>query len=424
MRAHAPVLVLIVVVAGGIFINALGAEFIWDDHYTIVRNEQIRDLRRAATSFGPGYWRRIREIGGPMAYRDYRPVQEVSFAADYAVWGLNPAGYHITSILVHVANAVLLYFLAHRILGSRRGAAFCALLFAAHPVHVEPIVWTGARSALLALLFMLASMLLYLRHIEHPRTRPGAVLHMAALACFALALCSKASALVLPAVLAVYVWRFPVPGRRWAYLALLPFVAIAAALFALNQALPEQTENVLRLPLRLHLLTAVGTVGVYLRLLVMPVGLCLVHHFGVPQSAWDPQVLRALPWGLALLAGIVVAFRRSRVAFLALAWMLIAMAPVSNLVILGRPIAEPRAYVPSVGFCLLVGLLLLRLPELARARSAHTALQRLSLALCVSTLALYSGLTVVRNLDWADRVRLYRDTLAKNPRSATAHFNL
>jgi tetratricopeptide (TPR) repeat protein len=422
MREHAAVLILVVVIGGGIFINARRTPFLLDDRYIIVHNEQIRDLRRAAASFGLQYWLRQRARGEPMGFRDYRPVTELSFALDYAIWQLNPLGYHVTSILTHVANCVLVYFLALRILGTRHAAAFSSLLFAAHPIHVEPIVWAKARAALLALLFVLAAILLYVRYLERPRA--AAALYAGSLTCFALALCSQASGLVLPVLLALYLWCFPVPGRRRAFLALVPFVGLVALFFALNETLPDDPTNFLPMTSQMHLLTIVATPGPYLRLLVLPINLCLSHHFSIPMSADAPVVLRALPWELALIFALVLTFRRSKTAFFALAWMPIAMVPVSNIVPLGRPIAEPRAYLPSVGFCLLVALVLHAVPALARTRGGRRTLHRLSLALCASLVALYSGLTVARNLDWTDAGRLHRDTLAKNPRSVGAHIEL
>ncbi|MGD8240856.1 MAG: tetratricopeptide repeat protein [Armatimonadota bacterium] len=417
-------LILVALVAGGIFVNALGAEFLWDDHYIIVDNEQIRDLGQAARSFGLGYWRRIREIGGPMAYRDYRPVPEMSFAADYAIWGARPVGFHISSILVHAANSVLVYFFAHRIFGTRRGAAFCALLFAAHPLHVEAVVWTKARSVMLAVLFTLACLLLYLRHLEEPPGRRASALYAGSLVAFALALGCKATVALVPILLAVYLWCFPGRATRRGLFALLPLVGMAAALFALTASLPESPEPDLVVPPYPRLLSMVGTVGVYLRLLAVPVGLCVHHRFPVIESVDHPALLSALPWELLLLAGMVLAYRRSKIAFFGLAWILIGMAPLSNLIVLSRPIGELRGYGPSLGLCLVLALLLHNIPALARAQSARRGLLRLSMALCGLLVALYSGLVIARNVAWGDELRLMHDTVAKNPRSIMGYTTM
>ena len=138
MRAHVPALILVVVVAGGVFVNARRGVFLWDDDPIILNNPLIRSMGRALTSFAPRYWVRLRQLDRQQTGRQYRPVAEISFALDYALWGLNELGYHVTSILVHMANSVLVYFLAYRVLRRHKGAALCGLLFAAHPIHVEP----------------------------------------------------------------------------------------------------------------------------------------------------------------------------------------------------------------------------------------------------------------------------------------------
>ncbi|MGD8238117.1 MAG: tetratricopeptide repeat protein [Armatimonadota bacterium] len=425
MRRHAPVLILVVVIAGGVFANALGGDFVWDDNYIIGKNAEIREWRRALTCFGLNYWLRLRADSVGMKYRSYRPVPELTFALDYSIWKLNPFGFHITSVLVHVANSVLVYLLAYGIFGTRRGAAFCAVLFAAHPIHVEAVVWAKARSAPLALLFMLAALLLYRRYAGRSSGAAAAALHGGSLAAFGLALGCKESAIVLPVLLAVYLWCF-VPRRRLPrlLLGLLPFVGMAAVFFAVRAGLPPSPYPVLTAPLGHRLLTAFATVGQYLRLLVVPVGLCLNHDFGIVRWPHHPFILQALPWELPLAASIIVAYRRSKTALFALLWTLISLAPVSNLILLGRPIAEPRAYVPSVGFCLLASLLLLRLPALQPVPSARSALRKLSFALCGLLVVLYAGLTIARNTDWADHFRLFEDTIAKNPRSVTAYHSL
>ncbi len=168
MREHAGALILVVAVSGGIFVNALRADFVLDDGHIILSNESIRDLRLAPHFFTPRYWQAIYADYAAMPGRGYRPVPEVSFALDYAVWELKPLGFHLTNVLIHIANCVLVYFLAHRIFRDKLGALLCTLLFATHPVHVEAVVWVKARHDLLACAFMLLSALLYLRGVGPP----------------------------------------------------------------------------------------------------------------------------------------------------------------------------------------------------------------------------------------------------------------
>jgi tetratricopeptide (TPR) repeat protein len=414
MRGHGIGLALIVAVCLGAFVSALGNEFVWDDELIIVANHGIRDLKHPLKFFTPEYWRGIRADPRMMPNRGYRPLPELLFAVDHAVWGYNPLVYHAMSILVHMGNCVLLYLLALRVLRDTRAATFCALLFAAHPIHVEAVVWAKARSELLAVSFVLAAMLAYCRYIDGGERRRGWALYTASIAAFGLALMCKASAIVLPALFALYLWCYA-PRAKWraGLVGILPFVGVGAAFFAIDSTLPH-IPGVVQLEKASPFLTAIAALGVYLKLLVVPAGLCAHHRIHDVRGVLDPLVLRALPLGLALIGGAVVALWRSRVALFAVGWLIIGLAPLSGLQLLGRRVAELRAYLPSIGFCLLVALLLASAPALVSSRRLRQSLQRAGIAVCAFLVIAYTGLSAMRSLDWANKFTLWSDTLSKN----------
>lgn len=420
IRTHVGAIILIAAVCAASFANALQSEFFWDDVHIIRRNPGIRDLRNAPRFFVPRYWQEVYADYLGMPGRYYRPVPELTLAIDYALWKLKPVGYHRTSVVLHTANCLLLYFFAYRLFRSRRGALFCALLFAAHPIHVEAVTWAKARSTLLALLFMLSSVHLYTRWALSGTTAGNLALYVCSVVALGTAIICKASAVMLPPLLALYIWCV-IPRRklRRAIWGLLPLVGVVAAFFAFDSVIPKQIRPP-SLPLFHHLLTAISSFGFYVRLLVLPVGLCVHHFFLVVHALVVPQLLRTLPWVIAVIAGTLFAWRRSRIAFFALGWLIIASAPMSSLVFVGRPIGEQRAYVPSIGFCILVALLLHHLPVLATAAAARRALEKLGIVLCVMLVVTYVGLTVTRNMDWTTEFSLWRDTVEKNPLSDQA----
>ncbi len=426
MREHAVPLILIAIVSGAVFLNALPSQFVWSDNPMIVDNVHIRDLRNCPRFFAPQYWQMLDAQPRTMRGRAYRPLVEVSFAVDYAIWRLNPVGWHITSVLWHAVNCVLVYFLAFRIFGDKRAATFCALLFAAHPIHVEAVVWSKARSALLSFTLMFASLLLYLRYMAAARVGRAAWLYLGSIVAFLLAVTSRASAVVvMPALLVLCVWCL-IPRRRLrtGLVAVLPFVAVLGAFFAFRSFTPTTFEQTWPMSPYEHVLTMLDTVGVYLRLLLLPVGMCLHHPNPLPKSLWEPEAVVGLIALLLLVGATVAAFRRSKVAFFGLAWLLIGIAPISNVWLFPRLIGEPRAYGASVGFCLLLAALLHSLPSLSVIRSAVPALDKVAIALGVVVVAAYSGLTVDRNMDWRDNLTLWQDTVRKNPNSPEAHRNL
>ncbi len=352
-----------------------------------------------------------------MPQRGYRPIPELSFALQYALWGPNPVGFHAVSILLHAANCLLLYLLSLTILKDGRGAMFCALLFAAHPIHVEAVVWAKAQSELLALLFLFAAMLAFARYVGSAVSGKSRYLLLCSIAAYALALMCKPSAAILPALLALYVWCFvPRARRRRGCIALIPFAGVVGVFFAMKATLPYM-PNTPTVATGSSFLTGLSALGVYLRLLVIPAGLCAHHRVYTVVSVFDSTLLRVLPVGVALLVAAGVALRRSRVAFFALVWLIICLAPLSLMELMGRRVGELRAYTPSVGFCLLLAFLLSSLPALASARISRTSLSRAAAALCAFLVVAYAGLSAMRSLDWADPFTFWSDTLAKNPES-------
>ena len=178
---------------------ALFGEFLnWDDDVNFLNNTGFRGL-------GPAnlMWM-FTDLWG-----HYIPITWLTLGLDYVVWGLNPFGYHLTSLVIHSLNAVLFYRVVHVLLCWRApssthaiwAAAAAALFFSIHPLRVESVAWATERRDVLCGLFFLLSLLFYLRARREPRTaRRWLVLSVA---CFGLSLLSKAAGLLLPAVLLV-----------------------------------------------------------------------------------------------------------------------------------------------------------------------------------------------------------------------------
>ena len=171
-KQHILSVIALVFLCGIVFANTFENSFIWDDADLIAQNSYIRSLKNIPLFFTPQYWNHHQEIS---TKGQYRPVRTVTFALDYAFWKLNVKGYHLTNLLLHTLNVILIYFLMLRLLCLSSyeqrpketagwfdicGLAFAtAILFATHPIHVESIAWIKNRSDLLTLLFYLLSFL-------------------------------------------------------------------------------------------------------------------------------------------------------------------------------------------------------------------------------------------------------------------------
>src|SRR5258706_4745447 len=249
----------------------------------------------------------------------YWPLTWVSLALDYAAWGMNPSGYHLTSLLLHSANAALFYFVALRLMRLALGAedvpetplrlasGFAAMLFALHPLNVEAVAWASARGDVLSALFFFCVLLCYLNAATVRQEQYWRWM-TAAIAGYVLALLSKASVAPLPAVLLlldVYPlkrlgggpgkWFGPAARKIWREK--VPFILLALAAGAV--ALVGKREHLSSSSYGFWYRAAQILYGLafYLRKTVAPVGL---SHFYPLSGA-------SHPWGLGMSAVLLAA---------------------------------------------------------------------------------------------------------------------
>src|SRR6059036_1939464 len=194
-----PVLVALVTFAA--FLPALQNQFVnFDDDKNFLDNPHYRGLA----------WTHLRWMW-TTHQGHYIPLTWMTLGLDYLLWGMNPFGYHLTSLLLHAANAVAFFFVVRRILKralpgpSERGhalavsAGFAALVFAIHPLRVESVAWATERRDVLSGLFYLVTILVYLQACG--RAEPGRGWYWLSVALFACALLSKSMVVNLPVVL-------------------------------------------------------------------------------------------------------------------------------------------------------------------------------------------------------------------------------
>ena len=404
---------LLALVCFAAYANSVGSSFHWEDELFVKDNIHIRSARNLPDFFRPGY---VNVYESGMGQR-YRPLRTVSFVLDYALWQDRPSGYHLTNIALHAMAAELLWLLLLALGAGPMAALAGAMLFALHPLHTESIAYIKNRSDLLCALFYLSSMLAFVKAYAAAGWRRWTWLSVSVLAAAATFL-SKEMALALPFVvsaLAVTLY----PGREKA--GLLRAQVLCAGHYAVlcvyllfkefsmgggYSRFPGGTWE--------HFLFVLATVGGYIKLLFWPVSLSLDRVMLVGPL---------IPWGgasfvlLVIILAVYFAVRRDRLRLFLTVFLLFSLVPVSNLLYLvGRPFAEQRAYIPSMAFCALAGLLLQR----GAGRLSHARLKLLALAVLA---LLYAGRTIARNSDWRDETTLWRKT-AMSSRSARAYHNL
>lgn len=286
---------------------------------------------------------------------NWHPVTWISHQADVTLFGLDPRGHHLTSLLLHALNSVLLFAWLNGATGSRRRSAFVAALFALHPVAADSVAWVAERKNLLATGFGFAALLAWTGYVR----RPSAGRYAWVALWFGLGLMSKPMLVMLPLLLLlVDFWplaRFGSRGVRPLLLEKLPLLALslgAAALTVLAQDSGGAVEGLDPFPLSMRLANAVVALPTYTFLVVWPAWpnqLAILHpHLGEAIGFWRVAV------GLAAAAALVVAVlalgRRRPYLWMGAGWTWIALVPVIGLVQVGaQSHAERYVYLPMVG---------------------------------------------------------------------------
>ncbi len=405
-----------------------------DDPYLIVWNRYIKELTLE----------NVRAIFTPGVVGAFQPVRTLSYAIDYHFWKLNPVGYHLTSIVCHALSVWLLFLLVRALGQPDFLAGVAALLFAVHPVHVEAVTWLSGRRDVLLGLFVLLSLLGYVMF----RTRHAAGSRMAgflwyglSLAACCLGLLSKATSVIIPALLILYDGTFGVPsGSRWPKRLLhivrstgyyVPFVVATVVFFAIFIT-TSRSSGVARGMYHggsglTTFLTMVRVFAEYLYQLLVPANLSLTYGIRIMPVPWNSSFLIAAITliGVAIVAAL--AWKRAPVVSFGIAWWAIALLPVSNILPIGVAKADRYLYIPSIGFFLVLSWLCnwgwLKICGIEGGIGKYV-MQGIYWVLMASFLAPYAWLTVRRNQDWRDSETLWNATLGTHPNSPIALNNL
>jgi len=390
----------ILLAAISVYANSIGGKFIWDDEYLIVRNVLTKDPARFGELFttDPG-------AGAGKVYGYYRPLFILSYALDHALWGLNPIGYHVLNLALHLGVAVLLFLLIHLLFGDWFLAWLATLFYVAHPVHVEAVSYISGRVDPLVTFWMLLALLCY---IKRSRGNPNKPLFILMLFSFACALFSKENSLILPGLIVVYHAAFCVKLRRGDFLSLL---AVLVLYFIFRTSVFESIGVGSRLlPGLLDRIPGFfAAILNYFRLLVAPGNLHM--EYGLPRFAWyDPQVLGGMVLTV-LLTGLAFWQRKKRpVVFFSIAWFYVALLPASNLYPLGFFMTERYLYLPSIGFFILLAWVI-------QAGLRDSRIRLWVILGSASLFLFYAASTIAQNRQWQDAFSFYSSNLKFAPDS-------
>jgi len=410
-RAPAAALIALLVVTLVAYAPVLRHGFVeWDDTFYVTENPHVR----AGLTAGGIAW-----AFTSTQLANWHPLTWMSHMLDVSVYGLAPRGHHLTSLLLHLANTLLLFVALRRLTHAPWPSFAVAALFALHPLHVESVAWVSERKDVLSTACWFAALWAYARFVE----RPGAGRYALVAACFVLGLLAKPMVVTLPLTLLLLdVWPLRRatggPASMWPLVVeKLPLLALSLAAAAIAWLAQRSFGAVTDTPVTVRLATAVlGTAG-YLAKLVWPIHLAAFY----PWRAHPPAAEVALSAAVLVLVTAVAWLGRRR-AYLPVGWLwyLVTLAPVSGLVRIGQQeMADRYTYVPLVGVFVMLAWgaadLAPRLPSRARA-AVTTAALLLAAALVVGTTRQVAT--------WRDGVTLWEHALVVGGNSTVSQTNL
>jgi hypothetical protein len=398
-------ILLLVLVPSAVFIGTLHADFVFDDNLVIFQDPLIVGPLRLGEIFES----QVRVVDVTLGY--FRPLITLLYRLDRAMWGLNPAGYHLTNLFWHLLATLLVYCIGSRTVGTAT-AWIAAMLFAVLPAHAEAVGWIQGRVDLVSTALVLVAFLALLRAREATGWSHHCHAALAGLA-FLAALLSKESVAAFPLAWVVYECSTGEPTQRRRSLAglasrLAPLFLAGLAYWLLRHWAVGRLVGfpMSPFPVGERLLALLAVFAEYVRILLMP-GTSLDFHVGLPARLPASLVAAALIVGSLLVGGLLWAWRRDRRIVPWTAWvpimllpplLFISYAPATKV---GYYTAERFLYLPSVGWCVLLALSIVRLLDGGSARTGYR------LVILSVVLLAYAGLTVVRLAPWVDPIDLY-----------------
>lgn len=400
--------VLISCISFLLYLGSLHHQFVFDDFRIIVNNPFIKDWKYFPALFNYDYFK----ISGELSYR---PVVTLSYFVDYAIWHLNPRGFHLTNLFIHALNTSFVFLIILRIIKNTRLAGISCLFFGIHPVLTEAVSSVGFREDLLCSMFFLLTIFFYANLYVSSRKNAW---YAAALVAYSLSLFSKEMAVSLPLVIFILDSHF-LRSKTLLKIRVLRyypgiFLIIGAYLLLRFTFLRNTVEYVLYPgnSIMVNFLTMTKVIASYIKLLFFPIALNADYHVVFETSLIQPSFLLSL----ALLVCIVlIAFKvyyKHKEIALSILWTFITLIPVMNIVPLGNIMAERYLYIPSLGFCIFLGILV-----------SHTY-HNLIKTCFIAVLILYLAFTIRHNKIWSDEGTLWSYTVRNASCSFQAHNNL
>ncbi|TVM03906.1 MAG: hypothetical protein CV087_02490 [Candidatus Brocadia sp. WS118] len=458
-----------------VYLNSLGNTFVYDDYVTITNNYFIREWRYLPAFFNQKYFVVSNEL-------TYRPMVTLSYFLEYALWGLNPWGYHLTNIIIHTLNVYLVYCMAYRLFYDRQPAFISSIIFSIHPIFTEAVNAVSYREDLLSATFLLIAFILFLKSNRSAGRRDFIICYAFSLTAYLFALLSKEMAITLPFLILAYDLIFqrgisfnihsmtaqqsfnqkpPFTSDRGSvidYPSLIPPLArgetgeckkpfrkiimplvthytgyIIISIFYLFLRFyffrnPGESSEFPGNSVFVNGIMMTKVLGYYFKLLFIPVPLNADYVVPLTYSPADAAFLLSV---IAVILVVVLSIklcRLSRIWTFSILWFFITLLPVMNIIPIINIMAERYLYLPGIGFTLLLGSIFTQKP-FANKRFVNVSgeilyLRLFRIASTTIICLLFAWGTMNRNRIWVNEFAFSTETIRRSPGSFRVYNDL
>ncbi|HKO96203.1 MAG TPA: hypothetical protein VJU86_04385 [Pyrinomonadaceae bacterium] len=423
LSSEAPLIAIVslVVVVFICYANSLGNEFVFDDLLLVAENQSIRTLNS-------------------QLFLNYRALRDISYALDYALWGGRPFGFHLTNILLHAGNVLLVFALVRRLSKDLISATITALIFAVHPIQTDAVTYISGRRDLLFSFFYLLAFHTYITYFRTKWSARSAIYLALFLVLWAFSLMSKEMAVSLP--LLIFVWQYCETWddeREWRkqvlsnalktfmrdklFWLLMTLGGLSfTAYWVIKGASSKATLGTLDYwggSFYLNFLTVVRVHGWYLKQLVFPTPIAqYLGAFEVSTSIFDWSFVLAFFVVGAVLASAFLLLKRDRLMAFGILSYFTMLSPVSQIIPHHELLADHYLYLPMMSFGLVVALLVRRI------RAASSSAGRVVYLVVGGLIIVLGAMTILQNRTWQNERTLWTANYKAVPNSPRAALNL
>ncbi len=370
----------------------------WDDEFYVVNNQLLR---------GPDW----KGIFSKQVLGNYHPLTILSYAFNFAISGLDPFSYLLVNYLFHIANTLLVFYFIWNISGKNKFiAAFVALVFGIHPMHVESVAWVAERKDVLYTFFFLLSLIQYWIFLTKGKKKNLVFCFLF----FVLSLLSKPAAIVLPFVLFLLDYWYGQALKKNIVFKI-PFLALSIVFGIITVGIQSSSAmaglSIFSITDRLFF--ACYVLMTYFVRFFVPYPLSAFHPFPITNFAGWPIYLS--PIFVVALLGALWFFRKNKIVVFGIFFYVINLLLVLQIISIGLTIVSERyTYVPYIGLAFMFAMLVSRIKVVP---------QKLSLAIGAVFIIAFGIITFQRTKVWKNSGTLWTDALKTYPRAPYARTN-